>query len=98
MTYFDALVLALLFCGLAFYAGGSLGLLRFPDTASRLHALTKADNLGLGIISLAAALQVGSAEVAVKTALVWMFAIVAAGTTSQLLARKARETEDADSA
>ena len=31
---------------------GSVGLLRFPDTLTRLHALTKADNLGLGLVVL----------------------------------------------
>ena len=34
---------------------GTVGLLRFPDPLSRLHALTKADNLGLGLIVLAIA-------------------------------------------
>ncbi len=29
-----------------------MGLLRFPDTLTRLHALSKADNLGLGLIVL----------------------------------------------
>lgn len=59
MSWIDLAVLALLGAGLAFYAAGSLGLLRFPDTASRLHALTKADNLGLGLVALAAAITAG---------------------------------------
>ena len=102
MSWIDLAVLALLGAGLAFYAAGSLGLVRFPDTASRLHALTKADNLGLGLVALAAAIYGGSLAVAAKIALVWLFAVIAAGTTSQLLARRARLDEarldDADSA
>ena len=47
MIWTELLVLALLGTGLGFYAAGSLGLLRFPDTASRLHALTKAGRLRL---------------------------------------------------
>ena len=35
-----------------FFLAGTVGLLRFPDTITRLHALTKADNLGLGLIIL----------------------------------------------
>lgn len=93
MSWIDLAVLALLGAGLAFYAAGSLGLLRFPDTASRLHALTKADNLGLGLVALAAAIYGGSLAVAAKIALVWLFAVIAAGTTSQLLARRARLDE-----
>lgn len=93
MIWTDAAVLALMGAGLAFYAAGSLGLLRFPDTASRLHALTKADNLGLGLVALAAAIYGGSLAVAAKIALVWLFASIAAGTTSQLLARQTRLDE-----
>ena len=90
MSWIDLAVLALLGAGLAFYAAGSLGLLRFPDTASRLHALTKADNLGLGLVALAAAIYGGSLAVAAKIALVWLFVVIVAGITSQLLARQAR--------
>jgi multicomponent Na+:H+ antiporter subunit G len=41
-------------CGLGvfFFIAGTAGILRFPDAYSRLHALTKADNLGLGLIAL----------------------------------------------
>jgi multicomponent Na+:H+ antiporter subunit G len=38
--------------GAFFFLAGTVGLLRFPDTLTRLHALTKADNLGLGLIML----------------------------------------------
>ena len=40
--------------GIAFFVAGSIGVLRLPDLHSRLHALTKADNLGLGLLSAAA--------------------------------------------
>lgn len=90
----DYAVAGLLFAGLFFFAAGSVGLLRFPDAESRLHALTKADNAGLGLIALAVALYWGSVAVAVKIAAVWLFAILAAGTTAQVLARSAREDED----
>jgi multicomponent Na+:H+ antiporter subunit G len=36
--------------GSFFFMAGTVGLLRFPDTLSRLHALTKADNLGCGLV------------------------------------------------
>ncbi|WP_333827021.1 cation:proton antiporter [Pararhodobacter sp.] len=75
--------------GLAFYLAGTLGLLRFPDTFSRLHALTKADNLGLGLLALGLAFQAeGWADVA-KLALIWVLALFAAGTVAQLVARVA---------
>lgn len=40
---------ALLLSGAFFFFAGTVGLLRFPDAYTRLHALTKADNLGLGL-------------------------------------------------
>ncbi len=95
MTWLDILTAVLLAVGLTFFVAGSLGLLRFPDSASRLHALTKADNAGLGLIILAVALYWGSALIALKLVLIWVFTLIAAATTAQLMARIARDGEDA---
>lgn len=75
--------------GLMFYLAGTVGLLRFPDTHSRLHALTKADNLGLGFLVLGLALQVDGWQTLLKLLLIWGLALLAAGTTAQLVARTA---------
>jgi multicomponent Na+:H+ antiporter subunit G len=53
----DAAALLLLAAGAFFFLAGTVGLLRFPDVHTRLHALTKADNVGLGLVTLALALQ-----------------------------------------
>jgi multicomponent Na+:H+ antiporter subunit G len=90
----DGLTVLLLAAGCAFYLAGSVGLLRFPDVRSRLHALTKADNLGLGLVLAGVAVHLGSAAVTAKLALTWVLALAAAATSSQLLARAAgREGE-----
>lgn len=83
----NALSIAAVACGLVFYAAGTVGLLRFPDGASRLHALTKADNLGLGFIVLGAAFQADDLWIVAKLAMVWLLTLVAAATTAQLIAR-----------
>ena len=44
-------IIAILPAGAFFFLAGTVGLLRFPDTLTRLHALTKADNLGLGLVA-----------------------------------------------
>ncbi|MEJ7929906.1 monovalent cation/H(+) antiporter subunit G [Ramlibacter sp. AN1015] len=75
--------------GLVFFVAGTVGLLRFPDVHTRLHALTKADNLGLGFIALAMALQAPSVWHALKLLLVWGLAMLAAATAAQLVARAA---------
>ena len=94
MTGLDYAIAGLLFAGVFFYAAGSLGLLRFPDPASRLHALTKADNVGLGLVALAVALHWGSVAIATKIAVVWLFAIFTAGATAQVLGRSSKDETD----
>lgn len=89
MSVLDLATILLTGGGTIFFIAGTAGLLRFPDTHSRLHALTKADHLGLGLIALGLALQVASPLLAVKLLLVWGLAILAAATTSQLIARVA---------
>ena len=52
--------------GVVFFLAGTLGLLRFPDVYSRLHALAKADNLGLGCVLLGLALEADNLAAALK--------------------------------
>lgn len=80
--------------GLLFFLAGSVGFLRFPDVFSRLHALTKADNLGLGFIALGIAFQAGSWRDVALIVLVWALMLLAAGTVSQLVARDALRERD----
>ena len=58
---------------------GHRGLLRFPDTLTRLHALTKADNLGLGLVVLGLLPQVGSVMAGLKLIVVWLLVLLASG-------------------
>jgi multicomponent Na+:H+ antiporter subunit G len=89
MSLIDLVTVALIAASAAFFAGATLGILRFPDTFSRLHAVTKADNLGLGFLVAALALQSGSFLVAAKLALIWVIAMVAGSAASYLVARHA---------
>lgn len=73
--------------GVFFFLAGSVGLVRFPDSFSRLHALTKADNLGLGLIVLGLVPQLPDGWSIAKLVLVWFLAILAAATVAQLAAR-----------
>ncbi len=75
--------------GVLFFLAGTLGLLRFPDIYTRIHALTKADNLGLGLICLGAAVQSGSLMTALKLLLVWILVLLAAATGASLIAQTA---------
>ncbi len=75
--------------GAFFFLAGSVALLRFPDAFTRLHALTKADNLGLGLIVLGLLPHADSPLVALKMILVWLLVLLAGAAVSQLIARAA---------
>jgi len=79
----------LLSAGCVFFVAGTVGLLRFPDFYCRLHALTKADNLGVGLLIAGLCLQPVSGPVRLQLLLVWGLVLVAAATVCQLLARAA---------
>lgn len=82
----DLLSGAVITAGVVFFTAGTIGLIRFPDTRSRLHALTKADNLGLGLVLLGMALQIGSAAAAVLLLITWVLVLGAASVSAQTLA------------
>jgi multicomponent Na+:H+ antiporter subunit G len=79
--------------GAFFFLAGTVGLLRFPDTLSRLHALTKADNLGLGLVVLGLLPRVGSVSAGLKLLCIWLLVLLAGATVSQLIAGAAQHRE-----
>lgn len=79
----------LLLVGAFFYFAGTVGLLRFPDVYTRLHALVKADNLGLGCVLAGLALQAGSLAAALKLLLIWPLALAASAAVSYAIAHRA---------
>ena len=89
----DAFTLIMVAAGAFFFLAGSVGLLRFPDALTRLHALTKADNLGLGLIVLGLLPQVQSVAFAVKLVVVWLLVLLAGASVGRLIARAARRGE-----
>jgi len=76
--------------GALFFLAGTVGLLRFPDTLTRLHALTKADNLGLGLVVLGLLPHVAGALPALKLVAIWLLVLLSGADASQLIARAAR--------
>jgi multicomponent Na+:H+ antiporter subunit G len=92
MRAVDVLTIVLLTTGTLFFAAGSVGVLRFPDVFTRLHALTKADNLGLGFIVIALILQSESAIVAAKLILTWALILIAGATASHMVSSAARRS------
>ncbi len=86
----DVFTVGLIVAGCFFFTAGTIGLLRLPDLFSRLHAVTKADTLGLGLVVAGLALQASSVQVVAKLILVWLLAMLSATTAGQLIAGRAR--------
>lgn len=76
--------------GVFFFLAGTVGLLRFPDALSRLHALTKADNLGLGLVVLGLLPRSTSLLAALKLVAIWALVQLAGATAAQLIGRAVR--------
>ncbi len=81
--------ITLMMAGLVFFAAGTLGLLRLPDLFSRLHALTKADNLGLGLIILGLMPLAPSIWYALELLLIWVLVLLSGATGAHLIAKRA---------
>lgn len=90
----DIFTIVAVTAGAFFFLAGSVGLLRFPDVFSRVHALTKADNLGLGLIVLGLLPQAGGPLGAAKLVAIWLLVQLAGTAVAQVLARFARRTSD----
>lgn len=87
----DLFTIASVTAGAIFFLAGSVGLLRFPDAFTRLHALTKADNLGLSLIVLGLLPQVDGVLAGLKLAVIWLLVLISGAAVSQLIARAQRK-------
>ncbi len=88
--FLDLFSIAAIAAGAVFYLAGTVGLLRFPDAFTRLHALTKADNLGLALVVIGLLPLAGGLLPALKLVLVWLLVMLSSAAVSQLIARSAR--------
>ena len=88
----DGLSILAVCAGAFFFLAGTVGLLRFPDPLSRLHALAKADNLGLGLVVLGLLFQAAGLPAALKLIGIWLLTLLAGATVTQLSARTVRPT------
>jgi multicomponent Na+:H+ antiporter subunit G len=78
--------------GALLFMAGTLGLLRFPDTLTRLHALTKVDNLGLGLVVLGLMPQLGWFAAA-KLLAVWLLVQLSGAIVTQILGHSVSSEE-----
>ena len=88
---FDIFTVSAVTAGALFFLAGTVGLLRFPDSLTRLHALTKVDNLGLGLVVLGLLPQVNGAFGALKLVSIWLLVQLSGAIVTQLIAGAVRQ-------
>jgi multicomponent Na+:H+ antiporter subunit G len=93
-TVLDLFSIVAIVAGAFFFLAGTAGLLRFPDGLTRLHALTKADNLGLGLVVLGLLPQVDGVLAGLKLVFIWLLVLLSGAVASQLVARAAARGVD----
>ncbi len=86
------MVVALLASGLFFSAIASLGVLRLPDFYTRLHAMGKAETLGVLLTLSGVALWQGLTLTSVKVLFVAVFFFLTNPTATHAIARAALRT------
>jgi len=87
----DLFTVFTLSAGALFFLAGTVGLIRFPDPLTRLHALTKVDNLGLGLVVVGLIPQADGWVGAFKLVIVWLFVQLSGAIVTQLIAGAIRE-------
>jgi multicomponent Na+:H+ antiporter subunit G len=76
--------------GAFFFFAGAVGLVRFPDSLTRLHALSKADNLGLGLVVLGLLPRVANGLDALRLVAIWALVLLSGAASAQLIGRALR--------
>src|SRR6476660_4191216 len=87
----DIITVVLISAGGFFFMAGTVGLLRFPDSLTRLHALTKVDNLGLGLVVLGLLPQANGPFSALKLVSIWLLVQLSGAIVTQLIAGAVRQ-------
>lgn len=72
-----------------FCISGGIGLLRFPDFYTRMHAAGVTDTLGAGLILLGLMFQAGLTLITVKLLLIYVFLLVTGPASSHAMAKAA---------
>ncbi|HKL89411.1 MAG TPA: monovalent cation/H(+) antiporter subunit G [Salinibacter sp.] len=73
--------------GTAFMLVAAIGLLRLPDLYTRMHAVTKAGTLGVGLILLSAAVAFGDVSVATRSLVALLFVLLTAPVSAHMIGR-----------
>ena len=85
--FFDILSWIFLVSGSFFCLTGGIGLLRFPDFFTRIHAASLTDTLGASLILVGLMFQAGWGLVLSKLILILLFSLLAGTTASHAMSK-----------
>lgn len=89
----DLLTAIFLVLGSGLSLAAAVGLLRFPDLMSRMHAATKPQVLGLFLLLSAIALQLRSWAVLPILLIAWIFQLLTAPVSAHMIGRAGYRTK-----
>ena len=89
----DLLTAICLILGSALSLAAAVGLLRFPDLMSRMHAATKPQVLGLFLLLLAMTLQLRSWAVLPILLIAWIFQLLTVPVSAHMIGRAGYRTK-----
>lgn len=85
----EVLGVILVSAGSLFVLVAAVGLIRFPDALSRMHATTKAGTLGLGLIAVSNMLFFAEMNVVARSAGIILFIFLTAPISAHMISRAA---------
>ena len=85
----DVLTAVMWVAGAGFTLLAAIGVLRMPDVFTRMQASTKASTLGLGLLLIGAALQLGDADSVIRTSSIAAFILLTTPVAAHVIARAA---------
>lgn len=89
----DAVTAVLLVCGTLLSLAAAIGLWRFPDLLSRMHAATKPQVVGLLLLLLAIAVQMRSWALVPVLILAWLFQLLTVPVSAHMVGRAGYRTK-----
>lgn len=89
MQVLDIIMWGCILAGCFFTVSSGIGMLRFPDFFTRIHAASIGDALGIPLILLGLAIKVGFSLVALKIGILAFFLFITSPTATHALTKAA---------
>ncbi|QLY40227.1 monovalent cation/H(+) antiporter subunit G [Hujiaoplasma nucleasis] len=92
----DIIIILFLIAGLFFFFVGVVGLLRMPNVFTRMHATTKCDTMGAGLVFAALIMWQGFSFISANILLILIFVWITNPTAAHAIAKTAYKRMEAE--